>query len=239
MTEHTTTDHALAHMDPFEPPPDLRTLVTQDGSRTLRSERIGEQYHSVHGAVQESMHVFIHAGLRALHASSMSVLEVGLGTGLNALLTLREARVRAVRVEYTALEPYPLPMELLAAVDHPTALDEPALREPFDRMMRAPIGTASVIDPCFTFSLLDRPVQAVDDTQCYDVIYFDAFGPAVQPDMWTRDVFERMHRALREGGLLVTYCAKGEVRRTMQAVGFRVERLPGPHGKREMLRAWR
>lgn len=223
----------------FERPPDLQAIKTHDGSRTLRSERIGEQYHSVHGAVQESMHVFVNAGLRALERASIAILEVGLGTGLNALLTLREARARGLRIDYTALEPHPLPAELLSAVDHPAALNDPGLQAPFERMMHAPAGENTAIDPTFTFRLEHAPVQEVNEVERYDLIYFDAFGPAVQPEMWTPDVFRRMHAAMRPGGILVTYCAKGDVRRAMLSNGFRVDRLPGPVGKREMLRAWR
>jgi len=216
--------------------PDFSPQRTADGSLTLHSAQLGERYHSTHGAVQESTHVFIKHGLEQVGAPHVDVLEVGLGTGLNLLLTWIRCLEGKLSVRYTALEPFPVSAEQLIALDHCHELAWPGLHEPFIVRM-----TGEQQEPWETlgglsFQKLPLAVQAFEAEAVADVVYFDAFGPNTQPEMWTLDVFQRMHRALRPGGLLVTYCAKGEVRRTMQEAGFSVERLPGPPGKREMLR---
>ncbi|MBL7950101.1 MAG: tRNA (5-methylaminomethyl-2-thiouridine)(34)-methyltransferase MnmD [Flavobacteriales bacterium] len=215
---------------------ELSPLRTADGSLTLRNTALDEPYHSVHGAVQESTHVFIKNGLEHLARPHVDVLEVGLGTGLNLLLTWIRCLEGKCTVGYTALEPFPVSPQHLSALDHCADLAWPGLHAPFMERMTAfrqgpwePFGG-------LRFQLLQQHVQEFQEEGVADVIYFDAFGPPTQPDMWTSDVFRRMYTALRPGGVLVTYCAKGEVRRTMQAAGFTVERLPGPPGKREMLR---
>ncbi|HRF82602.1 MAG TPA: tRNA (5-methylaminomethyl-2-thiouridine)(34)-methyltransferase MnmD [Flavobacteriales bacterium] len=215
---------------------DLRPERTADGSLTLRSAVLDEQYHSLHGAVQESTHVFIKAGLEFVGRPHVDVLEIGLGTGLNLLLTWIRCLEGKCTVGYTALEPYPLSVGLLEALDHCNELAWPGLQEPFLERMTVPREEPWEVLGGLRFQLLQQQVQDLQLVAVADVIYFDAFGPPTQPDMWTLDVFHRMFKALRPGGVLVTYCAKGEVRRTMQQAGFSVERLPGPPGKREMLR---
>lgn len=221
-------------MPPSDP---LSLLVTGDGSPTLRHAAIGEPYHSVHGAVTESTHVFIRSGLVARDLPRLDVLEVGLGTGLNMLLTWIHCLERGRSVRYTALEPHPLPYARLEELAHCGALNWPGLHREFIHAMTAP-GT-HVLEGGLTFERHDTPVQEIDARNAFDVVYFDAFAPDKQPEMWTEEVFHRMHGAMRPGGILVTYCAKGAVRRAMQAAGLTVERLPGPPGKREMLRARR
>lgn len=218
-------------------PEDFAPLRTADGSLTLHSAQWNENYHSVHGAVQESTHVFIKAGLEHLDKEHVDVLEVGLGTGLNLLLTWVRCLEGKLTVNYTALEPNPLSRAQLEALAHCQDLAWPGLHEPFIARMTSRTNDPHEALGGLTFRKLNARVQDVDDSDRYDVVYFDAFGPNTQPGMWTTDVFTRMHKALRSGGALVTYCAKGEVRRTMEAVGFEVERLDGPPGKREMLRA--
>ncbi|MFT3885139.1 MAG: tRNA (5-methylaminomethyl-2-thiouridine)(34)-methyltransferase MnmD [Flavobacteriales bacterium] len=222
----------------YTPPPDFTLLRTADGSATLRSARLGEQYHSVHGAVQESRHVFLRHGLEAVAADPVDVLEVGLGTGLNMLLTWQAAEAGGRTVRYHALEPFPVPLEQLKDLGHAEMLGADH-SDAFLRTMTAVPEAWHVVSPWFHFRRSAMPVHDLQAEGIADVVYFDAFGPATQPEMWTLDVMQRMFRALWPGGLLVTYCAKGEVRRTLQAAGFVVERLPGPPGKREMLRAAR
>lgn len=208
---------------------------TGDGSYTLTWGE--EHYHSVHGAVAESTHVFIKAGLEALGRDHVDVLEVGLGTGLNLLLTWVRCLEGKLTVDYTALEPHPLPGEVLERLRHCDDLAWPGLHAPFMERMADRTGAWQEPLGGLRFRLLLFRAQELTAQEAYDVVYFDAFAPQHQPDMWSLDLLRRMHAALRPGGVLVTYCAKGEVRRTLQAAGFAVERLPGPPGKREMLRA--
>ncbi len=218
-------------------PTDLEPFRTADGSLTLRSEQWNENYHSSHGAVQESTHVFIKAGLEHVGKTHVQVLEVGLGTGLNLLLTWVRCLEGKLTVDYTALEPFPVAQARLEQLAHCQDLAWPGLHEPFIERMVA--TTEDWQDPMggLRFRKRSAGVREMHAVEEFDLIYFDAFGPRVQPDMWTRDIFELMYAALRPAGLLVTYCAKGEVRRLMEQVGFKVERLDGPPGKREMLRA--
>jgi tRNA U34 5-methylaminomethyl-2-thiouridine-forming methyltransferase MnmC len=223
----------------FEQPPDFVPYRTRDGSFTLRSEQLDVFHHSVHGAVQESKHVFIEMGLKRLSASHINVLEVGLGTGLNALLTWLHVSEHGGQVRYTALEPYPVPHEVVMDIDHPGAVGRPELSDAFIAMMSVPPDVELDVTDAFTFVRSTTSALELSDVSRFDMVYFDAFAPRTQPELWTPDVFRRMHNALRPGGILVTYCAKGNVRRAMLAAGFTVERLPGPPGKRQMLRATR
>jgi tRNA U34 5-methylaminomethyl-2-thiouridine-forming methyltransferase MnmC len=220
----------------FTPPTDLLPLLTGDGSFTLESRTLGERYHSVHGAAAESSHVYIDMGFRAKGPGDLDLLEVGLGTGLNALLTLIGSERTGQVVRYHALEPWPVSVETVTALDHPGALGRSDLRTHFERMM----GTDEMqVTDGFAFQRLPLPVQELTSCAAFDLVYFDAFAPTVQPEMWTLDVFQRIYRSMRPAAVLVTYCAKGVVRRTLQEAGFSVERLKGPPGKLEMLRATR
>lgn len=214
----------------------LEVRVTGDGSRTLFNPATNEPYHSVHGAATESRHVFIEAGFKAFEGKHVRVLEIGLGTGLNLLLTLDEAERSRRTVHYTAVEPHRLSAELLNAVDHCGALGLQHLRTAYDDCMASTTSRISVPVP-FTFGVVESLNHLTDGA--FDVVYFDAFAPVVEPALWTEEVFARSFGLMAPGGVLVTYCAKGEVRRIMQRCGFSVERLKGPPGKREMLRARR
>lgn len=215
--------------------PSSAPVRTGDGSFTLTWG--DEHYHSLHGAVQESTHVFIRAGIESVGKTHVDVLEIGLGTGLNLLLTWIRCLEGKLTASYHALEPYPLGAEQLCALRHAEDLAWPGLHEPFIALMTGPRSNWQEAHGGLRFKVSGQDVRAFDEHACCDVIYFDAFAPRFQPELWTQEVFERMHHALRPGGLLVTYCAKGDVRRAMIAAGFTVERLPGPPGKREMLRA--
>jgi tRNA U34 5-methylaminomethyl-2-thiouridine-forming methyltransferase MnmC len=223
----------------MDPRPATEAIRTGDGSRTLLNTAMGEPYHSRHGAVQESTHVFIEHGLMAAGREHVAVLEVGLGTGLNLLLTWIRCLEGKVTVDYTALEPFPLGASHLEALAHAEDLAWPGLHEPFIERMTGAEGRWHDELGGLRFRRIAKSAAELDETAACDAVYFDAFAPAKQPELWTPDVFTRMHNALRPGGLLVTYCAKGDVRRAMLSAGFAVERLPGPPGKREMLRAMR
>ncbi|MFM7619319.1 MAG: tRNA (5-methylaminomethyl-2-thiouridine)(34)-methyltransferase MnmD [Bacteroidota bacterium] len=202
-------------------------IQTADGSFTLFIPEVEETYHSKHGAVQESMHVFIENGLFQFNKNEIRILEVGLGTGLNASLTLQHAKSN---VHYVALEPYPLSKEVL------TRLDEQAHSFFEMKFHESKSGEIVSVSDCFSFVRMEVGLEEFQSEEKFDIIYFDAFGPRVEPGLWTLERMQQCFELLKEGGMLVTYCAKGEVRRNLQSAGFVVERLPGPPGKREMLR---
>lgn len=220
-------------------PSDLRPLRTDDGSLTLRSEQLDTHYHSLHGAVQESAHVFIKYGLAQVEKPLIDVLEVGLGTGLNLALTWIRCLEGKCAVNYTAVEPNPLGRALLETLGHCEELAWPGLHSPFIQAMTGPADVWYEGVGNLRFRWMHHGVEELSMEGQVDVIYFDAFGPRTQPELWTVDVFRLMYAALRPGGLLVTYCAKGEVRRAMKQAGLVVERLAGPPGKRQMMRATR
>jgi tRNA U34 5-methylaminomethyl-2-thiouridine-forming methyltransferase MnmC len=205
-----------------------RELVkTADGSFTLFIPEVEETYHSTHGAVQESMHVFIESGLKACDKESIRVLEVGLGTGLNAVLTLQHA---TKKINYCALEPYPLSKEILNEL-------AASRTDQFEMKFHSSCaGELISLREDFSFVRMEVGLEEFRSEEKFDVIYYDAFGPRVEPGLWTLARMQQCFDLLNEGGVFVTYCAKGEVRRNLQAAGFVVERLAGPPGKREMLR---
>jgi tRNA U34 5-methylaminomethyl-2-thiouridine-forming methyltransferase MnmC len=223
-------------MADYRPPNDFVLTRTGDGSNTLRSEQLDDHYHSLHGAVQESWHVYIANGLRASDKKALNVLEVGLGTGLNMLLTWVQCIEGKCRVDYTALEPFPLPREVIKALDHPGQLAVPTLEREFLKAMAHNGAEPFEGKGWFTFVQRATRAQALLEENAFDVIYFDAFSPKKQPELWTEQVFVRMFEALVPGGILTTYTAQGTVRRAMEQAGFVVERLAGPPGKRHMLR---
>ncbi len=211
--------------------------VTADGSTTLRIEAWDEPYHSMHGAIQESRHVFIKNGLNLCSKRKVRILEIGLGTGLNALLSLMEAETRQMAIRYTAIEIYPLTLQEVGQLNYLEQLKSPEYRELFKRMHSCTWERENILTPYFTFTKNHCDILRFSAEGLFDLIYFDAFGAGVQPELWTEAVFNQMYVALAQSGILVTYAARGSVRRAMQAVGFNVERLQGPPGKREMLRA--
>ena len=217
----------------------MALLTTSDGSHTLFSERYGVSYHSRYGAVTESAHVFINAGLRykAAVQREIAVLEVGLGTGLNAFMTWLEAERRNLSVRYTGLEAYPISEEEARQFNYPDLLNAPERAAEFWQLHAAAWGAPIVLSEHFQLEKrLERLETAALPEAAFDVVYFDAFAPQAQPELWTEDVFTRLYRALRPEGALVTYCAQGEFKRTLKKAGFAVERLQGPPGKREMTR---
>jgi tRNA U34 5-methylaminomethyl-2-thiouridine-forming methyltransferase MnmC len=201
-------------------------------------------YHSTHGAIQESEHVFIQAGLNqalTVH-SSVSILEMGFGTGLNALLTLIEAEAHKKAIHYTAIELYPLEAEQIGTLNYCGQLNRNDLQHNFATLHTSAWQTDIPITEYFTLYKSGTDLLKFEPSQAgqqFHLIYFDAFAPTAQPQLWTSAVFEKLFNLLSPGGLLVTYCSKGNVRRAMQAAGFRVEKLAGPPGKREMVRAWK
>lgn len=224
----------------------LRTIIkTADGSHSLFVEELKEHYHSIHGAIQESMHVFINAGLKPLISDSidsftetpLTILEIGLGTGLNALLTYIEAERSAMIIHYSAIEAYPVSIDLIDRLNYVELLDAQKCKSVFKKIHTCEWGKPIEISEQFTLYKINKTIQETVLGNKYNLIYFDAFGPGVQAEMWKEEVFAKLFAAMQQNGYLVTYCAKGEVKRTLKKVGFTVESLPGPPGKREMVRA--
>jgi len=212
-------------------------IKTSDGSTSLYIPQLDETYHSVHGALQETQHVFIKNGLQLFEQQSISILEIGFGTGLNALVTYKEHKVLQLNIHYETVEAYPLSWDEASQMNFPQMLNAPALLPVFEQMHRYEWNKLITLSPSFSFKKRLQRFETINDADTFDLIYFDAFGAQVQPELWQEAIFQQMYAALKQGGYLVTYAAKGSVRRAMQACGFMVERLPGPPMKREMLRA--
>lgn len=210
---------------------------TADGSYTLYVPELDEHYHSVKGALTESQHIFIEMGLKHSPAPEPRILEIGLGTGLNAFLTLLAAEEMQRKVHYTGIERYPLAEETLRQLDYPGIVGKKH-EEDYYAIHQAPWEKETNLSPWFTLHKIEGDFTRHTFQKGYDIIYFDAFAPEKQPEMWEQSLFNTLYNVLNEGGILTTYCAKGVVRRMLQTAGFTVERLPGPPGgKREILRA--
>jgi len=218
-----------------------KLIITSDGSHSIHIPEWNENYHSVHGAIQESRHVFIEAGLKycAAKKNALNILEIGLGTGLNALLTFMEAQLLSTGIHYTALEAFPLSKELTDELNYIKALESPEHEGLFfDLIHGSEWEKETEVTPGCKLKKIRNTLQEITlPEQEFDLVYFDAFGPPVQPEMWTEELFIKTYKTTKPGGILVTYCAKGEVKRTLKRVGFTIESLPGPPGKREMIRA--
>lgn len=213
-------------------------IITSDGSSSIYLPEWDEPYHSKHGAIQEAYHVFIMNGLEYFKGKEkLSILEIGFGTGLNAFITFIESQKRNVQIKYTGVEAYPVLPEEVKQLNYVEQLQAKGMGQVFKKMHTAPWEKANEISKDFKLIKQEKSFLQVDDNNLYDLIYFDAFGPDKQPELWSPKIFEKMFLSLKDQGILVTYSAKGSVRRALQSVGFVVERLPGPPGKREMMRA--
>lgn len=212
---------------------------TQDGSKSIFSDQFGVSYHSKYGAVQESQHVFLNAALRfkAVLQKDISIFEMGFGTGLNAFLTLVEAQRRGLNIDYHAIEAYPIAAHLVAEFDYPAFIGQPQLATIYEAMHADSWSVPQQLVPEFLFTKYWAQLEEWTPPTTFDLIYFDAFAPNAQPELWSSAVFQKLFDALNPDGILTTYCAKGSVKRTLKACGFTVESIPGPPGKREMTRA--
>lgn len=216
-------------------------ITTEDGSHTLYMPDLNENYHSTFGAIQESNHVFIDKGFNGIIKSkkSIQIFEMGFGTGLNALLTLIEAEKQNVFVQYFAIEAYPLEDNILKQLNYGNIIEEGKYEELFNKINNASWEKSDKLSPHFEIKKLNTSILEFVTANKFDLVYFDAFAPEVQPELWTEDIFRKLFSIMNPGGILVTYCCKGIVKRNMKTAGFNIEKLPGPPGKREMLRAQR
>lgn len=214
-------------------------VKTKDESSTLFVPELNQHYHSVHGAIQESQHVFIEAGFNfKSEANNLKIFEVGFGTGLNAFMTAQEAKAKNIQTEYWAVEKYPLSEIEFSQLNYPSLLNTDGESLNFEALHSSFWEKLNKIDDYFYLQKIKGDLKSIDlEANYFDIIYFDAFAPSSQADLWTIEVFEKMFSALKDGGILVTYCVKGDVRRNMKTAGFKVDKIPGPPGKREMARA--
>ncbi|MDG1333452.1 MAG: tRNA (5-methylaminomethyl-2-thiouridine)(34)-methyltransferase MnmD [Crocinitomicaceae bacterium] len=215
-------------------------IKTEDGSMTIYLPEMDETYHSTHGAIQEAEHVFIKHGLNAVDSSEkldVNVFEVGFGTGLNALLSMKHSR--HLYLNYDTIEAFPVTKDEADKMRYCELVGDD-FKVYYDKMIRCPWGKKESLKFGMTFFKIHEKLQNYSLTKGkYDVIYFDAFGPRAQSEMWEIAILQNMFDGLQEGGMLVTYCAKGQFKRDLKSIGFEVESLPGPPGKREMTRAWK
>lgn len=212
-------------------------IQTNDGSTTIHIEEWDECYHSKFGAIQEAQHVFIKNGLSLFENKTISILEIGFGTGLNAFITFLESQKLNQSIDYVGVEAYPVSPEEVLLMNYVPALRAENERGIFDKMHECNWEEQIILRNDFVFTKRNQFFQDIDDLEKFDLIYFDAFGYRVQPELWSTVIFEKMYKALKPNGILVTYAARGVIKRSMVEVGFTVEKLAGPPGKREMFRA--
>lgn len=212
-------------------------IQTSDGSTTIHIKDWDECYHSKHGAIQEAKHVFVKNGLALLPNQKVSILEIGFGTGLNAFITFLEAQHFNQIIDYVGVEAYPISQQELDSMNYVEELKVADSIEVFKKMHAVAWDVKNDISNHFALTKRKQFFEEIDDVAQFDLIYFDAFGYRVQPELWSVSVFERMYKALKTNSFLVTYAARGVIKRNMVEVGFTVEKLAGPPGKREMFRA--
>jgi tRNA U34 5-methylaminomethyl-2-thiouridine-forming methyltransferase MnmC len=212
-------------------------IQTLDGSTTIQIKEWDECYHSKHGAIQEAKHVFIKNGLSLFENQKISILEIGFGTGLNAFITLLEAKKMHQTIDYVGVEAYPISVDEVLLMNYVSELNATEESVLFDRMHESNWDEQIVLNNDFILTKRKQFFEEIDDENKFDLIYFDAFGYRVQPELWSTAIFEKMYKSLKKNGVLVTYAARGVVKRSMIEVGFTVEKLAGPPGKREMFRA--
>lgn len=208
--------------------------LTEDGSFTIHIPELNEHYHSVHGAIQESRHIFIKTGIEYLNRPELTILEAGFGTGLNAYLSLINAKEQHRKITYHSFEKYPLSAEEVKALNYNTRLNDTSTL--FYKLHTTPWEQEVEITPYFTLHKHQADFSEVNFPPRFDLIFFDAFAPDVQPHLWEEEILGLFCKALKPGGIFVTYCVKGIVKQALRGLGLTLERLPGPPGKREILR---
>lgn len=210
--------------------------MTSDGSTSIHLPEWDESYHSKHGAIQEAQHVFIKNGLSLFKGQSVSVLEIGFGTGLNAFITFLECKKVKQSIEYVGVEGFPVAADEVLQMNYVKQLNVEEWESEFKLMHEAEWEKPVTIDTLFRLTKRKQLFAEIIDVNQFDLIYFDAFGYRVQPELWSVEIFTKMYTALKSGGILVTYACRGPIKRAMIEAGFQIEKLDGPPGKREMLR---
>lgn len=213
-------------------------ITTLDGSTTIHLPELKESYHSKHGAIQEAYHVFIKNGL-SLFSESVAVLEIGFGTGLNAFITYLESQKNNQIIDYVGVEAYPIALEEATQMNYVSELNAANETEVFKKMHTSDWEEKHHFSNKFSLIKRKQFFQDISDTSAFDLIYFDAFGYNVQPELWSLEIFKKMFSALKPNGVLVTYACRTSIKNAMKEAGFKVEKLPGAPGKREMLRAFK
>ncbi|HCT29282.1 MAG TPA: SAM-dependent methyltransferase [Bacteroidales bacterium] len=216
----------------------IKIIETADGSNTLFSEEFNAHYHSLNGALQESRHIFIEYGFNYFSSKQISVLEVGFGTGLNAALTASRAENNKVKTRYSGIELFPLNNEILNKINYKSVLS-PNEFELWTKINHAQWELEKNISDFFSIEKLKMSICNANLTKTFDLIYYDAFAPEDQPELWDKSIFEKIYNATNPEGILVTYCSKGIVKQALRHAGYKVERHPGPIGKRHIIRAIR
>ena len=215
----------------------VKVIFTKDGSKTLHMPEHNEQYHSIHGAINEAEHVFIKNGLRECEQDKLTIFEMGFGTALNAFMTYLESKKTSQNVRYYTIENNPLPLKLVESLEYPDILNARNEESIFSLLHTSEWNALTTITPSFELFKISDDIQKLTLDDKVDLVYYDAFGPRVQADLWTERIFSIISAVMKPESILVTYCAKGEVKRILKRLGFVVETLPGPPGKREMVRA--
>lgn len=211
-------------------------ITTNDGSTTIHLPELNESYHSKHGAIQEAYHVFIKNGLSLFEGKSVSVLEIGFGTGLNSFITYLEAKKSNQNIDYVGVEAYPVAIEEALQMNYVKELNANQEATSFKNMHEAVWEEKVAISDDFSLTKRQKLFQDINDEDAFNLIYFDAFGFRVQPELWSLEIFQKMYNALKINGVIVTYACRSSIKNAMIECGFKVEKLPGAPGKREMLR---
>lgn len=212
-------------------------IITKDGSNSLKSRFLNEQYHSKQGAITEAIHVYIVSGLHQIQKPNISILEMGFGTGLNTFLTYCHSNNYA-KIEFDSIESEPISIETANQLNYLSILEKLDLKPVFDNLHSCEWDKQLMISDNFYFTKWNTTIQEISFNKKYDLVYYDAFGPRVQPELWKPEIFAKIYDSLNDGGILVTYCANGQFKRDLASVGFEVKSIPGPPGKREITQAF-
>lgn len=215
--------------------------ITSDGSHTIKSEQFGALYHSAHGSFQEAIHIFINNGIASSNLKELAIFEMGFGSGLNAIANYFYAKNNEIKVNYVCIEAYPISLSIAEQLNYNTFFNESEFETVFRQMHTLPWNEKYQISPLFSFLKISQKIEDYllesHFPNTFDMIYYDAFSPNDQQNLWEKAIFEKMYKSLKAGGFLITYCAQGHVKRTLKSLNFVVQALPGPIGKREITKA--